>query len=115
MKRYAKTMISASYVCKKEFSTDKKCYKVKDHCHYAGKFREAAKSICNLRYKMPKEIPVIFHNVSTYDYHFIIKQITKEFKGYFDCLGKNTEKYFTFLAPIYKKNDDDDHIQAKIY
>ena len=32
--------------------------KVRDHCHYTGKFRGAAHSICNLRYKVPQEIPV---------------------------------------------------------
>ena len=78
-------------------------YKVRDHCHYTGKFRGTAHSICNLRYKIPKEIPVIFHNGSTYDYHFIIKQLAKEFEGKFECLGKNTEKYITFSVTI-KKN-----------
>ena len=55
------------------FSTDdnnKKYHKVRDHCHYTGKYRGAAHDICNLRYKAPKEIPVVFHNGSTYDYHF---------------------------------------------
>ena len=66
--------------------------KVRDHCHYAGKYRGAAHSKCDLRYRIPKEIPVVFHNGSTYDYHFIIKQLAKEFKGNFDCLGENTEK-----------------------
>ena len=70
------------YICEKEFSTDKKYCKVRDHCHYTGKYRGAAHSICNLRYKIPKEIPVVFHNGSTYDYHFIIKQLAEEFKGY---------------------------------
>ena len=49
------------YICKKEFNTDendnnafKLYHKVRDHCHYTGKFREAAHSICNLRYKRPK-------------------------------------------------------------
>ena len=51
--------------------------KVRDHCHYTGKYREAAHSICNLRYKISKEIPVVFHNGSTYDYHFIIKQLAR--------------------------------------
>ena len=45
--------------------------KVKDHCHYTGTFRGGAHSICNLRYKVPKEIPIIIHN-ATYDTHFII-------------------------------------------
>ena len=68
------------YICKKEFDkSDKKHYKVRDHCHYTGKYRGAAHNICNLRYKISKEIPVVFHNGSTYDYHFIIKELVKEF------------------------------------
>ena len=50
-------------------------YKVRDHCHYLGKYRGAAHNICNLRYKVPKEIPVVFHNGSTYDDHFIIREL----------------------------------------
>ena len=53
---------------KKVFSTEddnKKYHKVKDHCHYTGKYRGAAHDICNLRYKTPEEIPVVFHNGST--------------------------------------------------
>ena len=38
------------YICKKEFDkNDKKHYKVRDHCHYTGKYRGAAHNICNLR------------------------------------------------------------------
>ena len=92
------------YICKKEFNKDnKKYYKVRDHCHYTGKYRVVAHNICNLRYKIPKEIPVVFHNDSIYDYHFIIKELVKEFDGNFECLGENTEKYITFSAPIKKK------------
>ena len=89
------------YICKKEFdNNDKKQQKVTDHCHYTGKYRGAAHNICNLRYKIPKEIPVVFHNGSTYDYHFIIKELAKEFECNFECLGENTEKYITFSVPI---------------
>ena len=96
------------YICKKEFDTnDKKNYKVRDHCHYAGKYRGAAYNICNLRYKIPKEIPIVFHNGSTYDYHFIIKELVKEFEGNFECSGENTEKYITFSAPIKKKIENE--------
>ena len=92
------------YICKKEFDKSyKKHHKVRDHCHYTGKYRGAAHNICNLRYKVPKEIPVVFHNGSTYDYHFIIKELVKEFEGNFDCLGENTEKYITFSLPLKKK------------
>ena len=94
------------HICEKGFCTDKDNKKefklkrkVRDHCHYTGRYRGAAHSICNLRYKISKEIPVVFHNGSTYDYHFIIKQLAREFKGYFHCLGENTEKYITFSVP----------------
>ena len=70
------------YICKKEFNNNdtagpsslerKKNYKVRDHCHYTGIYRGAAHNICNLRWKVPKEIPIVFHNGSIYDYHFII-------------------------------------------
>ena len=101
------------HICKKEFSTDendknafKLFDKVRDHCHYTEKFRGGAHSICNLRYKTPKEIPAVFHNGFTYDYHFIIKQLAKEFDGQFECLGENTEKYITFSVPIKKELDN---------
>ena len=58
------------HICKRKFNTDynnKKCHKVKDHCNCSGKYRGAAHDVCNLRYKIPKEIPVVFHNGSTYD------------------------------------------------
>ena len=94
------------YICNEGLSTDddnKKYHKARDHCHYTGKYRGAAHNICNLRYKTPGEIPVVFHNGSTYDYHFIIKELAKEFKGEMKCLGKNTEKYITFSVPITKE------------
>ena len=92
------------YICKKELDTsNKKNYKVRDHCCYTGKHRGAAHNICNLRYKIPKEISIVFHNGSTYDYHFIIKELGQEFEGNFECLGENTEKYITFSAPIKRK------------
>ena len=100
------------HICEKEFCTNKDdekfklMKKVRDHCHYTGKYRGAAHSICNLHYKIKKEILVVFHNGSTYDYHLIIKQIAKEFNSHFDCLGENTEKYITFSVPIAKEVND---------
>ena len=56
---------------RKQFISDdsnKRYYKVRDHCHYPGKYRGATHKVCNLRYKTPKEFPVVFHNGSKYDY-----------------------------------------------
>ena len=47
-----------------------------------------------------KKFPIIFHNGSTHDYHFIIKELAEEYKKQFTCLGENTKKYITFTVPI---------------
>ena len=49
-----------------------------DHCHYTEKYRDAAHNVCNLRYKILKEIHILFHNGSEYDYPFIIKELVEE-------------------------------------
>ena len=105
------------YVCKKRFSTDdsnKKYHKVKGHCNYTGKYIEAAHDIYSLKFKIPKEIPVVFHNGSTYGYHFVIKELAEEFVGQFECLGENTEKYITFSLPIKKELDNSESTTYKI-
>ena len=81
--------------------------KVRDHCHYPGKYRGAAHSICILRYTTPKMVPIVFHYGSTYDYHFIIRELAREFKYYLECLGENTEKIISFSVPIKKMVDKD--------
>ena len=60
----------------------------------------------NCSYKIPKEIPVVFHNGSTYDYRFIINKLAKELYGQLECLGENTEKYISFSVPISKELDN---------
>ena len=114
------------YIYKKGFSTDdddddddddngdKKYHKIRDHCHFTGKYRGAAYNICNLRYKTPKEIPIVFHNGSAYDYYFIIKKLAKEFDGQFECLGENTENYITFSITVEKELDNGKAIKYKI-
>ena len=87
--------------------------KIKDHCHYTGKYRGAAHSKCILNYKIVKEIPVLFHNGSVYDYHFTIKYLSREFKGNFECLGENTDKYISFTVP-FKKVINDKEIKYRI-
>ena len=50
----------------------------------------------------------MFHNGSTYDYHFIIKELVEEFEGEFECLIENTEKYINFSVSIKKKTTKKD-------
>ena len=89
------------WICNEEFddTANKKGYrkneKVKDHCHYTGRFRGAAHNSCNLKYKKPKFIPVVFHNLSGYDSHLFIKNLGFT-DGTIDCIPNNEEKYISF-------------------
>ena len=46
---------------------------VRDHCHLTGVNGGAAYESCNLNYKVPKFLPMIFHNMVGYDAHLFIK------------------------------------------
>ena len=77
----------ACFICGKrilkKLSKSINCWKVRDHCHYRGKYKGAVHSICNLKFNVPNEIPVVFHNGLNYDYHFIIKELPNKFEGKF--------------------------------
>ena len=111
------------YICGKripKFTKDKNYRKVRGHCHCVGKYRGAAQSICNLKFNMPNEIPIVFHSGSNYDYHFIIKELVNEFQGKLKYLGENTQKNKTFSVPIEKEvtkinNVGNESIQAISY
>ena len=63
------------HICFKSFSIEDR--KVMDHCHYTGKYRGAAHYSCNLMYKIPNYILVVFHNLAGYDAHLFIKELAK--------------------------------------
>ena len=52
---------------------------------------------------MPNKIPVVFHEGSNSDYHFILKELTNEFESPFECIGENSEIYKSFSVPIKKE------------
>ena len=81
---------------------DKKHCKVWDCCHYTREYRGAAHAIGILQYNVPKEILLVSHNGSNYDYHFIIIELAEEFQKQFTYLGGNTKRYITFPIPIQK-------------
>ena len=73
--------------------------KVRDHCHYSGLYRGAARSSCNLQYKIPNYIPVVFHNLAGYDAHLFIRELAKYTTG-MDVIAKNTEYYISFSIKV---------------
>ena len=84
------------WLCKKKFG-EKTLSKVRDHCHYTGKFRGAAHQSCNLKFQRPKFTPVFFHNLQNYDAHLFVRAL-----GLMDevlsikCIPNNDEKYISF-------------------
>ena len=58
-------------ICKQELNTGK----VRDHCHVTGKFRGAFRSKCNINLRLPRKLPIIFHNLQGYDGHIIFKEL----------------------------------------
>ena len=84
------------HICFKEFG-DKG--KVRDHCHYTGAYRGAAHFGCNLRYKIPNYIPVVFHNLAGYDAHLFIRELAKYTKDV-GVIAKNMEDYISFSIKV---------------
>ena len=75
--------------------------KVRDHCHYTGRYRGAAHNSCNLKYSKPKGVPVFFHNLTGYDSHLFIKNLgSSNPKENIECIPNNEEKYITFTKNI---------------
>ena len=89
------------YACGDAFVDEKgkKVTKCRDHCHVTGKYRGAACDKCNLRMRVPKFVPVLFHNLEGYDAHLFVKSLGLE-EGDISCIPKTDEKYISFSKDI---------------
>ncbi len=74
----------------------KKC---RDHCHITGKYHGAACNKCYLRMRVPKFVPVLFHNLEGYDSHLFVKSLGLT-EGDIKCIPKTDEKYISFSKNI---------------
>ena len=92
---------STCHICMEPFDNPEKNWKVRDHCHYTGLYRGAAHNNCNLKYKIPKYIPIVFHNLSGYDAHLFIRQLGEKFQTKnIGVIAENKEKYISFNVKI---------------
>ena len=88
-------------VCDEKFvEKSKEFCKVRDHCHYTGKYRGALHSKCNLQLKRSRSIPVFAHNLTGYDSHLFVKRLA-DTKGDVNCIPRNEEKYITFTKAVH--------------
>ena len=84
------------HICQKPFEQGGK---VRDHCHFSGKYRGAAHNSCNLQCRKPMILPVVFHNLQGYDAHLFIKQLSS-IPGELNCIPSTEEKYISFSKKI---------------
>ena len=93
------------WLCRKEFG-EGDLVKVRDHCHFTGKFRGAAHSSCNLKFRRPKFTPVFFHNLQNYDAHLFVRALgTLDEVLSVACIPNNEEKYISFSLKFELKKE----------
>ena len=85
------------HICFKPFSEKKR--RVRDCCHCTGLYRGAAHSSCNLKYKIPNDIPVVFHNITGYNAHLFIRELSK-YTNRMGVIAKNIEDYISFSIKV---------------
>ena len=110
LKKYKEA--SRCYICFKSFNGENP--KVRDHCHYTGRYRGPAHMKCNLMYKIPPYIPIVFHNLSGYDTHLFIRELaalTDRSCGPMGVIAKNTEDYISFSIKV--KVDESKEIELR--
>ena len=90
--------------------------KVRDHCHFTGKYRGCAHSICNLNFCIRySKIPVFFHNMKNYDGHLIIQNAEKlSNKKKIDVIAQNSEKFINIGFDSLSVKDSFSFITASL-
>ena len=81
------------WICKQELNLDK----VRDHCHVTGKFKGAALNKCNINLRLPRKLPIIFHNLQGYDGHIIFKELNS-FDVDIAVIPKGIDKYMSIIV-----------------
>jgi hypothetical protein len=74
-------------------------YKVKDHDHLSGKFRQTLCNSCNMNLRTPKFVPCFLHNLSNYDAHFIVRELGYD-ANTIKVIPSTEEKYISFSKYI---------------
>ena len=95
------------HICFKGFQEDN--IKVRDHCHYTGMYWGPAHRNCNLRYRIPSYIPIVFHNLSRYHAHLFIRELGEKFDTIkIGVIAENKEKYISFHVNVVVDRYEDE-------
>lgn len=94
------------HICGEEYADNER--PVRDHSHITGEYRGSAHNKCNLDFKESRIVPVVFHNLSHYDSHFIIKKLAVNEKGFLSAIALNDELYISFTKTFPSNVSDGD-------
>ena len=83
-------------ICNEELDKEK----VRDNFHVSGKIWGAAHEVGNLKYKVPKFFPVVFHKLAGCDSHHFIKKKLGNSDGYIYCIPNNEENYTSLTKQV---------------
>lgn len=88
---------------------------VRDHCHLTGDYRGSAHNKCNLNYQVSRNIPIVFHNLSNYDSHFLMRKLATVFDGNISIIPINDQNYISFTKTVVDKSNTDykQHIRLR--
>ena len=98
MDRYKR--LERCHICFKPFKEDNP--KVRNHYHYAGHYSGPTHMKCNLHYKIPSYIPIVFHNLSEYDTHLFTRELAASStdQARMGVIAKNKEDYISFSFKV---------------
>ena len=84
------------WICDQKIINNKD--KVRDHCHITGKFRGIAHRECNSKLRIPRKIPIIFHNLEGYDGHLIFRELNNFKDIDIQVIPKTDERYMSIIV-----------------
>ncbi|KYM93403.1 hypothetical protein ALC62_15993 [Cyphomyrmex costatus] len=99
------------HICERPFAPGDE--RARDHCYVTRRYRGPAHKGCNVNYKDSPYVPVVFHNLSGNDAHFVVQEIATQFQGQVDLLPLTKEKYISFTKHVKDTNDTSDKDSRK--
>ena len=80
------------YICNQKINNKDR---VRYHCYITGEYRRAAHDQCR---KIPRKLPIIFHNLEGYDGHLIFRELNNFKDIDIQVIPKTNERYMSIIV-----------------
>ena len=84
------------WICDQKIINNKD--KVRDHFHITGKYRGSAHKKCNSELRIPRKLPIIFHNLEGYDGHLIFRELNNFKDIDVQVIPKTDKRYMSIIV-----------------